>query len=248
MRLKGVIAYDGSRFEGFQSQKHTSNTVVGTLHAALKRMGIETKVVGSGRTDRGVHATMQVIHFDLPPFWSDIEKLRNYLQTYCEPYIQIKRLYGVDSSFHARYSAKRRAYRYIITHKKPSPFEAAYLTYNPPLDRELLTKGLSLFVGRHDFSYFMKSGSDTKSALRTIYRAKLYEYEGKSVIYIEADGFLRAQVRMMVDFLLKIARGELSLTQLQEQLTLKKRHSTTLAPPNGLYLSKVIYSTKAALI
>ena len=241
MRIKAVIAYDGSRFEGFQSQKHTQNTVVGVLQKALERTGIATKVIGSGRTDRGVHATGQVIHFDLPQYWNDLKKLRNYLSAYCAPFIKIKHFYPVPSDFHARYSAKRRAYRYILSHKEPTPFEAAYLTYAPPFDRKSIQRALKIFEGRHDFTYFMKTGSDTKSAIRTIYKASLYPYQEKTVIYIEADGFLRAQVRMMVDFLLKIARGELGPKELEEQLSLKIRHSTTLAPPNGLYLAKVIY-------
>ncbi len=241
MRIKGVIAYDGSRFEGFQSQKHTPNTVMGTIIQALRRLGIQSNIVGSGRTDRGVHATAQVIHFDIPHHWSDIAKLQSYLQNYCAPYITIRRLYRVNPSFHARYGAKRRAYRYIFTHKKLSPFEAAYLTSLPPLDHNLLQKALLLFVGEHDFRYFMKTGSDTKSSVRTIYQAKLYRYKDRFVIYLEANGFLRAQVRMMVDFAFQVAQKRLSLAQLQEQLSLSKRHLTTLAPPNGLYLAKVIY-------
>ena len=248
MRIKAIIAYDGSRFEGFQSQKHTPHTVVGTIRRALRRLGIEERVVGSGRTDRGVHATAQVIHFDLPSSWQDLNKLHSYLTRYCAPYIQFKRLYTVSSSFHARYSARKRAYRYILTHRPPSCFEAAYVTYHPPFDAAIVQKALDRFVGRHDFSYFMKSGSDTKSTLRTIYHAKLYRHGDKSVIYLEADGFLRAQVRMIVDAVLKVARGELTDIHLQEQLALTKRHSTTLAPPNGLYLCRVLYPTKAALI
>ncbi len=247
MRIKALIAYDGSRFEGFQSQKHTANTVMGTLQRALKNLGVYSKIVGSGRTDRGVHATAQVIHFDLPTFW-ELERFGGYFQKKLGPFIKVRRLSLAPPHFHARFDAKSRAYRYILSPTPPTPFEAAYLYYEPYLNKELIAKALKLFEGRHDFAYFMKTGSDTKSSVRTIYRTTTYEHRGRFILYIEGDAFLRAQVRMMVAFLLKISRKELTLTQLQEQLAKKARHSTTLAPPGGLYLCRVIYSTNAALI
>ena len=240
MRVKALISYDGSRFNGFQSQKHTTNTVMHQLQSACKRVGIDSKIIGSGRTDAGVHATGQIIHFDLPPFWSDIAKLQRYLNSYLAPYIAIKRVVPVSNDFHARYSAKRRAYRYIVSKKPPNVFEAAYRSYffiNPKICKEALT----LFLGRHDFRYFYKTGSDTKTTIRTIYKARLYEQKDYYIIYIEADGFLRAQIRMMVDALRKVSNTALTLTQLQEQLEAKKQFSSSLAPPNGLYLCRVIY-------
>ena len=240
MRVKAIISYDGSRFSGFQSQKHTSNTVMHKLQNACKRVGIESQIVGSGRTDAGVHATAQVIHFDLPPFWSDLQKLQTYLNRYLYPFVSIKRVEKTSNSFHARYSAKRRGYRYIVAKKPPSVFEMAYKSYFY-LHPQLSQKALELFIGRHNFCYFHKTGSDTKSTIRTIYKAFLYEREEHYVIYIEANGFLRAQIRMMVDFLRKISNNTLSLAQLQLQLAAKKQFSTTLAPPNGLYLCRIIY-------
>ncbi len=247
MRIKALIAYDGSRFEGFQSQKHTANTVMGKLQRALKNLGVGSKIVGSGRTDRGVHATAQVIHFDLPPFW-EFERFGNYFQKNLGPFIKVRHLSPALPHFHARFDAKSRAYRYILSPTLPSPFEAAYLCYEPNLNKELITQALKLFEGRHDFAYFMKTGSNTKSSVRTIFRTATYERQGRFVLYIEGDAFLRAQVRMMVEFLLKISRSELTIGQLKEQLSKKARYSTTLAPPGGLYLCRVVYSTKAALI
>ncbi len=247
MRVKAVIAYDGSRFEGFQSQKHTANTVMGHLERSLKKLGVDSKIVGSGRTDRGVHATAQVIHFDLPSFW-ELERFGSYFQKNLGPFVQLRRLSAASANFHARFDAKSRAYRYILSSTSPSPFEAAYLCYEPHLHKESITQALRLFEGRHDFAYFMKTGSDTKSSIRTIYRTATYEYRGRFVLYIEGDAFLRAQVRMMVAFLLEISRGKLTIAQLKEQLAKKARYSSTLAPPGGLYLCRVVYSTKAALI
>jgi len=240
MRIKAVIAYDGSRFAGFQIQKHTQNTVMHTITSALRSLGVHSHVVGSGRTDRGVHATAQVIHFDLPEFWGDIERFAQVFDSRLQPYVRLRRLAVAAPDFHARYSARRRAYRYLISHKPLSPFAAAYATY-ARFDKALLDQALKLFVGRHDFVYFMKTGSDTKSSVRTIYKAVRYEHEDLSVLYFEGDGFLRGQIRLIVDALLKVATNSLTLTQLARQIEAKERYTTTLAPPNGLYLCRIVY-------
>ncbi|WP_200762313.1 tRNA pseudouridine(38-40) synthase TruA [Nitrosophilus alvini] len=241
MRAKAIISYDGSRFHGFQSQKHTSKTVIGTLQKALKKTGIETKITGSGRTDRGVHATGQVIHFDLPPFWNDTQKLQSYLNRYLFPSILFKKIEIVSDDFHARYSAKRRAYRYIFSMDTPNPFSAQYITFLENFDYEKCKNAVKLFEGRHNFEYFKKEGSGVTNFERTIYKACIYRYKNYYILYFEADGFLRSQVRMMADFLFKIGRGDLTLKELAEQLSCKHQYSSTLAPPYGLYLCRVFY-------
>ena len=241
MRIKAVLAYDGSRFEGFQSQKHTHNTVVSHMQRALSRIGIDTAVIGSGRTDKGVHATQQVIHFEAPSHWQDLQKMRYYLNLSLQPFITIKSLQKVDATFHARFSAKRRSYRYIFSLNKPSVFQSAYVTYIQNIDFSMVAKGLKLFEGEHDFIFFMKTGSDTKSTIRRVTKTGLYTYGSFVVVTIEANGFLRAQVRMIMDALIKLAKKELTIQQLSLQLEAKERFTTTLAPPSGLYLSHVIY-------
>ncbi len=240
MRIKATISYDGSKFFGFQCQKSTDKTVTSTIYQALQKLGIDSKVIGSGRTDRGVHATGQVIHFDVPPYWSDLSKLHTMLNRHLHPHIHVRKLQKVSEDFHARYSAKRRAYRYILTKKPFCVFDAAYLTYHN-YDEEPIKEAIRLFEGEHDFRYFYKSGSDTQSTVRTIYKARAYAHKEFFILYFEANGFLRAQVRMMVDFLLAIGEDKLTRYHLLEQLAGKSRYLTTLAPPNGLYLCKVIY-------
>ncbi len=242
MRVKSIIAYDGSRFFGFQSQKHTQKTVADTLQKALKSLQIHSKITASGRTDTGVHATAQVIHFDLPSYWSDLEKLKLHLNHRLFPYIRIKKIAKVSEDFHARYNAKRRAYRYILCEQEPNPFESNYVTFVKNIDFEKIKEAITLFEGRYDFKYFQKSGSDIKSSVREIYKAKLYKYKDYKILYFEANGFLRSQIRIMVDFLLKIGKGKIGQKELKEQLLCKKKHSTSLAPPYGLYLCKVIYN------
>ncbi len=247
MRIKATIAYDGSRFMGFQCQKHTKETVMGHLYRAARSLGIESRIIGSGRTDRGVHATAQVVHFDVPAFWEDLDKLHVHLARKLMPFIQIRHLQMVPDDFHARYSATRRAYRYIISPKAPSPFEAAYVTH-ARIEPAIVQEALKIFEGEHDFRYFMKTGSDVKSSVRTIYKARLYHHKGYDIFYFEADGFLRAQIRMMVQFLFELSLDRLALWQLKMQLEGKERFCTSLAPPNGLYLCRVVYPTNAALM
>lgn len=241
MRAKAVLSYDGSKFFGFQVQKETQQTVANVIEKALKSLNINSKIVASGRTDRGVHATNQVIHFDLPPFWRDLEKLKIQLNYRLLPNIYIKKISFADESFHARFSAKRRAYRYILSKKTPNPFEYNYVTFVENVDFEKIKDAAPLFEGRYDFKFFQKSGSDVQTTIRTIYKTKFYKYRSYKILYFEADGFLRSQIRIMVDFLLKVAKGDLTNKELKEQLLYKKRYSSSLAPPNGLYLCKVVY-------
>jgi tRNA pseudouridine38-40 synthase len=241
MRIKLTISYNGAPFMGLQSQTTTADTIIGTLQSALKRLGIESKAVASGRTDRGVHAYRQVLHFDLPEFWSDLEKLERSLTRQLPDAIHIRRLEKAADDFHARYGAKRRVYRYILSTKEPNPFEADFVTFVPSLDHEKIAEAIRLFEGTHDFDYFKKSGSDVTDFVRTVYKARLYRRSGYTVLYFEANGFLRAQIRLMVGFLLGISEGKLTEKMLREQLACEKQYKVKPAPHNGLYLSKIIY-------
>ncbi len=240
MRVKAVISYDGASFRGFQKQKSTNLTVTQAVEEALVSIGIKNSIRGGGRTDKGVHATGQVIDFIVPYFWRDLNRLRDILNRKLNG-VYFKHISSVDSSFHARFSAKRRIYRYIFKTTKPSIFEERYISYYPNFNREILNRSLKLFEGEHDFGYFLKSGTVTNSNIRTIYRAYYMEYKKYHIIYFEANGFLRSQVRLMVDFSIKVSLKELTISQQLQQLELKKRYSTALAPPNGLYLARIIY-------
>jgi len=240
MRIKAVIAYRGNLFQGFQRQTSTPHTITTAIETALQTLGIESGIVGSGRTDAGVHATGQVIHFDLPLYWSDLTKLTEHLNGKLEG-ITFKHITPVAPDFHARFSARKRLYRYLFKTTNPSIFEEDFIAYLPIKNLDLLEEALGCFVGEHDFSYFLKTGSETKNNIREVYRATTRPLGNTHAIYFEANGFLRAQVRMMIDFAIRVANGELTLTQLREQLTLQAIHSRRLAPPEGLYLARVIY-------
>ncbi len=240
MRVKAVISYDGSQYQGFQKQKSTTMTISTAIEEALASLQISSPIVGSGRTDAGVHASGQVIHFDLPDFWNDLEKLKRNLNRKLTD-ISFKHISLTTNDFHARFSAKKRLYRYVFKTQKPSVFEQKYISYYEAFNPRLLIKALKTFEGKHDFNFFHKTGTITHTTIREIYRTTYVERDGYHFIYFQANGFLRSQVRMMVDAAMLCARGNMSETQLQEQLKCEKKHTTKLAPPEGLYLAKIIY-------
>ena len=236
MRCALTIAYNGTNFLGSQTQKSSKNTVLGELEHVLKEININSKVVASGRTDKGVHATGQVCHIDLPIFWSDLEKLKKVLNEMLPLSIHVKSIKAVNDDFHARYSAKKRVYRYILKEKESNPFEDSFITFIDSVDFKTLEKNIKLFQGEFDFKNFMKSGSDIKSTSRVIYRAFAYKYKNLIILNFEANGFLRSQIRLMVGALLTLSGDEI-----KEQLTCKKKYRVKPAKSNGLYLSKIKY-------
>lgn len=236
MRIKIKISYNGNAFFGSQAQKETKQTVLGVLQDALLSLGIESKITASGRTDRGVHATGQICHCDIPDFWSNTAKLKELLNRLLPSSAHISSLEKVADSFHARYDAKSRVYRYIIKEGESNPFLEQFITFLPTADFNEIASKISIFCGEHDFSGFMKSGGGSESSIRVIYRAFAYRYKGFIVLNFEANGFLRSQIRLMAGALLT-----LSASQLSKQLTLAKIHKIKPAPANGLYLAKVKY-------
>lgn len=236
MRVSLTLAYDGTNYLGSQIQKETRNTIFGQLQKVLSSLGINEKVIASGRTDKGVHATGQVCHFDLPPFWSDIKKLKRVLNEMLPRSIEVKKVKIVSDEFHSRYSAKKRVYRYIIKESNYNPFESNFVTFLDSVDFNKLEKNIKLFMGEHDFKSFMKTGSDVKTTTRVIYRALAYKYKDYIVLHFEANGYLRSQIRLMVGALI-----DLDEQQIRDKLSSIKEHKTKPAPSNGLYLAKIKY-------
>jgi len=236
MRCAITISYNGTNYLGSQVQRVTSNTIFGEIENVLHQLGIDSKAIASGRTDKGVHATGQVFHIDLPTFWKDVYKLSSTLNKMLPNSIRVTNCKLVEKNFHARYSAKKRTYRYLIKVANPNPFEEQFVTFIPKLDYKQLKKKITLFIGEHDFQNFMKMGSETKSTSRIIYKSFAYKYKDYFILHFEANGFLRSQIRMMVGALL-----QLSSEQISQQLSLEKKHKIKPAPSNGLYLAKVKY-------
>ncbi len=236
MRICLILAYNGSHFLGSQTQKKSNNTVLGVLEHVLAQLGIREKVVASGRTDRGVHATGQACHLDLPDFWHDTLKLQRVLNEMLPKTIRVRSIKQVSSDFHARYSAKKRLYRYIIKEGASNPFEEGFVTFLENIDFDAIAKNIKLFEGEHDFAFFMKSGSDVKSTVRTVYKTRAYRHKQYSVLTFEANGFLRTQIRLMVGALL-----QKNAQEIRELLACEKKHKIKPAPSNGLYLARIKY-------
>ncbi len=236
MRVAFYLSYNGTYFLGSQTQKETSNTILGELENVLAKLGIEKKVIASGRTDKGVHATMQVCHIDLPPYWSDLKKLKRVLNNMLCDAIYVKKIIHVSDNFHARYNAKKRTYRYIIKTAPSNPFEKDFITFLKDVNFETIQKNIQLFTGEHDFKQFMKTGSDINSTTRVIYKAFAYKHKGYIILHFKANGFLRSQIRLMVGSLLT-----LNAQEIRNQLNCSQKHKIKPAPANGLYLSKIAY-------
>jgi len=241
-KVKAVIAYDGSAYLGFQKQKSTKKTVTYAIEEALSSLQITSLIVASGRTDAGVHATGQVIHFELPSFWTDLHKLKINLNRKLID-IEFKHISVVPQNFHARFSAQKRQYRYLFKTNKPSVFEQKYISYYPAsFQSEKLQEALNSFIGTYDFQYFCKTGSTPHSTIRTVYKTKYYTHNRDlHIIMFQANGFLRSQVRMMIAAAMQYAQGEITLHTLQMQVKHEKKSQSSLASPEGLYLAKIIY-------
>jgi len=156
-KLKLTIAYDGSKFYGSQIQRTQKlPTIVGNFELALKKLQIKPKIEFSGRTDRGVHATGQVCHLDLPLFWNDLKKLKIVaINKIIKPSIIIKHIENCDESFHPRFDAKKRIYRYVISTQEFNPFMNNYITFLKTIDEKEIKKVLLLAKKekRMTFSY-----------------------------------------------------------------------------------------------
>ena len=240
MRVKAVIAYDGSTYLGFQKQTSTTQTITHAIEKALKSLHIHTNIVASGRTDAGVHATGQVIHFDLPEYWKDLKRLKLNLNRKLTD-IYFKHISEVAPDFHARFSAKKRYYRYVFKTHTPSVFEKKYISYYAYFDKLRLEKALKCFEGKHDFKYFRKTGTVTHTTVREIYKSTYRQWGDYHIIYFQANGFLRSQVRMMVEAALQYSAGKLSIEALEKQIEGEEQYTHRLAPPTGLYLANVTY-------
>jgi tRNA pseudouridine38-40 synthase len=240
MNVKITIAYDGFDFCGSQKQPN-QNSVEDQLLKAFKRLNVEEKIILSGRTDKAVHATGQVFNIQLPKHFHNMNALKNTLNHHLPLSIRVLKACVVCEDFHARFSAKKRVYRYFITTKELSAFNARYITYVFCVNEEKIKNAIKLFLGEHDFEYFQKSGSDKHHFIKRIYEARFYKYNGIYVFKFKANSYLRSQIRLMVGILMEISKGKLEEHHLQEQLQKSKQHFKRPIEGNGLYLTKVVY-------
>lgn len=240
MRYKIIFAYDGSNYLGSQRQVNVP-TVESEINKALSLMHKkEIIIVTSGRTDKGVHALAQTAHFDS---FLDIEEKRfmRAINSLLPLDIRIKEIKKVSSNFHARHQAVKKEYVYIITNKYDI-FKRNYETFiKNELNVKMMSEAVKLFIGTHDYFGFASYVKD-KPTIKTIYEASLAELDGKIVIRIVGDNFLRYMIRRMVGTLIDIGTGKKEISVIQEIFQNKdKSLCGKTAKPNGLYLKEVFY-------
>ena len=246
MRYKLTIAYDGTGFAGFQIQPR-DRTVQGELEKSLKTMtkGINDKVHGSGRTDSGVHALGQVVHYDYPGKLSE-KAMFNAMNTLLPDDIVVQKVERVDSNFHSRFSAKEKTYIYrLYNGKTRNPFTRAYAYWHPyPLDITRLREALTYIEGEYDFTSFASTKDPIENKVRSIYEARVdYDYEKQEFIFLfRGNGFLYNMIRVLMGTLIEIGDGRREPKEMQRLLEVKDRNQAgPTASPLGLYLKSVAY-------
>ncbi|RLB81255.1 MAG: tRNA pseudouridine(38-40) synthase TruA [Deltaproteobacteria bacterium] len=246
--FKLVIEYDGTAYHGWQRQNNTP-TVQGAIEAALEAMtGRSVVVIGSGRTDAGVHATGQVANFCIETrLTSDV--FANGLNSLLPPDIVVKDCVGIDESFHARYDARSKVYDYRILNRPiPAALFRQYAWHiKKSLDLEAMKRAILWLKGQHDFSAFEAAGSPRSHAVRTVMGVNLTEKDenGYVIFSIEADGFLRHMVRNIVGTLVDVGLRKISPEAFRNILMSKDRNQAGItAPAHGLFLRQVKYESQ----
>ena len=247
--VKIIYQYDGSKFSGFQRQKHNNiKTVQGEIEKViLKAFSQKINMISSGRTDKGVHAMEQVSNFlidgNIP-----LEAIKRQINKSLKGEIKILNITEANENFNARFDAKNRTYLYILrTEEDISPFEANYITgLKKEVNVEKFQKIMDSFIGKHDFSSFMKKDKAYRNPVREIFYIKCFYDKkwGKNQINIEicGNGFLKTMVRIMIGSALAIYFGKEKEDYIIKNLENPNAdNKKILASSEGLYLYKVNY-------
>ncbi len=237
------ISYDGTNFNGWQSQKEV-RTVQQTIEQVLTKIA-KTKIstICAGRTDRGVHALRQYANFDFP-LKMTTEQIRMALISNLPEDISILNVFRVKEDFNARYSAISRTYKYIIT-KNKTPFNRFYKSFIPnkniSLDR--LKECLPFFLGKHDFTSFSKYNPDLNHCLCDVINFKVTEKNNDFIFEITANRFLHNMVRRIIGTIINISHTDVDPKIIQDLIKEKdqKNKLITTSPSQGLYLAEVVY-------
>lgn len=241
--IKLTIEYDGKCYNGWQKQPNKLN-IQGEIERAIYNITKEeVNLIGSGRTDAGVHALGQVANFktnsEIP-----IEKLPLAINSQLKNSIVIKEAEEVDERFHSRYNAKHKTYRYIINNSKCGTAIYRNLEYSYPfkLDAEKMKQASKYFEGEHDFKAFKSSGTSSKNSVRTIYKAIVKQEGEKIIIELAGNGFLYNMVRIISGTLLDVGLGKIRAEEIPEIIESKDRQRAgKTLPAHGLYLVEVKY-------
>ncbi|WP_339216921.1 tRNA pseudouridine(38-40) synthase TruA [Ornithinibacillus sp. FSL M8-0202] len=239
---KLTIQYDGGRYKGWQRLGNSDNTIQGKIENVLTELaGEKIEIIGSGRTDAGVHALAQIANFKMHKNATE-EEVMDYLNRYLPHDISVVDVTLMHDRFHARYNAKDKTYLYKIWNMPYThPFMRKYSMHvSEKLDIEKMRKASEYFLGKHDFTSYSNAKSKKKSMVREIYSLEIMDNEGFIEIEIRGNGFLYNMVRKMVGTLIEVGLGQKDDATIPTILESKERIQTgRMAEAEGLYLMKV---------
>mgnify|MGYP001355357587 CR=1 FL=1 len=243
MRVALGVEYDGSAFEGWQTQPH-GRTVQDVLEAAMAQVaGARVATVCAGRTDAGVHATAQVVHFDVPAPRPLTAWVRG-VNTHLPPAAVVRWAVEVEEGFHARFAAQARRYRYVLLNQatRPALLAGKVGWFHLPLDEAAMATAALKLVGTHDFSAFRAAECQAHSPVRELREARVQRLGSYLVFDLCANGFLHHMVRNLVGALVFVGKGRRPADWMAEVLAGRDRsRAAPTFPPDGLYLCGVEY-------
>ncbi len=242
--IRLLIEYDGTNYQGWQVQPK-GPTVQGMIEEKLTLItGEAIHLIGSGRTDSGVHAFGQVANFKTKS-QLDVHSIQRALNSLLPPDIVIQKAEEVEEDFHARRQSKSKVYEYrILNRDLRSAFHHEYAWHIPQkLDLEEMRKATRILIGEHDFSSFRSVGSPTRTAIRRVIRAEWKRgRDGLIRFEIEANGFLKQMVRAIVGTLVEVGKGKIDSEEFRKILNARDRKKAgPTAPAHGLFLKEVKY-------
>ena len=242
--FKMLLQYEGTRYQGWQKQTSTDNTIQGKLEALLSRMcGQSIEVHGSGRTDAGVHARGQVANVHLDTRMS-AEEIQDYMNRYLPEDIAVLSVEEVPLRFHSRLLVKSKTYCYqVINSSLPHVFDRRYVWIVPEkLDVNAMETAAGFLLGTHDFAAFTSAKKGKKSTVRKISEIRIENEGEKLSFYFSGDGFLFHMVRIIMGTLIEVGTGKRNPEELPGILLSQKRElAGALAPARGLTLMEVRY-------
>ncbi|MBM7694828.1 tRNA pseudouridine38-40 synthase [Peribacillus deserti] len=244
-RLKCKIMYDGTHFFGYQVQPE-KRTVQGVIEGVLTQLhkGAPVRISASGRTDAHVHARGQIIHFDSPLQIPEENWLRA-LNAMLPEDISVVHIERVHSSFHSRFDASGKEYRYFVNlGKTRDPFRRNYSYHTGyRLDYAAMRESLQYLIGTHDFTSFCSAKTEVEDRVRTISEIEFFECDDELVFRFVGNGFLYNMVRILVGTILEVGTGRKHASVMKEILEKKDRsYAGKTAPGHGLYLWEVFYN------
>ncbi len=243
---KLVIQYDGGRYKGWQRLGNGENTIQGKIENVISEMvGREIEIIGSSRTDAGVHALEQVANFKINENMPE-KDIKSYLNRYLPKDISIKEVSIESDRFHSRYNTSAKTYIYKIWNEEyTNPFMRKYSMHvEEELDLKKMKAAAKYFLGEHDFTAFSNAKSKKKSMVREIYSIDFEKVDGFIQIRISGNGFLYNMVRKIVGTLIEVGAGRLQAENIAKIIELKDRAQVSnLADPGGLYLEKIEFKS-----